>query len=466
MLNLYPALRARMGTWDYYVVKMEMKDVVKEVGFASEIYDNKTLDDAIQRTLNENRVKKEIVEYLGHRDDRFFSSIVVAALGGNPKFWPVDLADDPKLEMFKSTGFGDAFGVLSFDGGQRYFALDGQHRLKSIKTLIEQKEDKLPEVPEGFIHEEISVIMLVRREEDEVEFLRSYRRIFSSLNRYAKPTDADTNIIMDEDDAIAILTRRLLTEHRFFMWHGGANPKLKTKGKNLRSGDPFFTTLQTLYAINETLLTTPTRETDGFCTRAYKQFRPSEDALDELFDELVVYWDALLEEVDVLCRNPVEMREHNPHGAAEAESEEDDEESASAMDHFLFWPIGQEMFANVVRILLNRRLPDPEHPTVADVRTCVAPLAVVDWELHNPPWAGLVLVKDLAKDRWTIRNEDRKQAVETGKRIVQMQVGIDELTNADEADLKAEWHSMLIPQPGKSRVDEDWEVVKRVAGVA
>ena len=164
-------------------------------------------------------------------------------------------------------------------------------------------------------------------------------------------------------------------------------------------------------------------------------------------------------------RNPVEMREHNPRGAAEDEAGEEGEESPRTMDHFLFWPIGQEMFANVVRILLNRRLPDPEHPTVADVQTCVAPLVRVDWELHNPPWAGLVLVKDLARDRWTIRNEDRKQAVEIGKRIVQMQVGIDELTGADEAELKAEWHSMLIPQPKKNTVDEDWDVIKGAEAV-
>ena len=72
------------------------------------------------------------------------------------------------------------------------------------------------------LEEEVSVIMLVRDEADDEEFLRSYRRLFSSLNRYAKPTDQDTNIIMDEDDWVAILTRRLLTEHDFFLWKGRA----------------------------------------------------------------------------------------------------------------------------------------------------------------------------------------------------------------------------------------------------
>ena len=242
-MNLYPALKARMGTWDYYIIKMKMKDLVKEVDFASRLYDSKTLDEAIQRTLNEGRVKSEIVNYLARRTDRFFSSLVVAALGGNPTFTPVRITDDERFAVLKAGNVDEAFGVLTFNGGQRYYALDGQHRLKSIKTLIEGGSDDVPPLPAGFLEEEVSVIMLVRDEEDDEEFLRSYRRLFSSLNRYAKPTDQDTNIIMDEDDWVAILTRRLLTEHDFFLWKGRAleSPKLKTKGKNLRSGDSFFT---------------------------------------------------------------------------------------------------------------------------------------------------------------------------------------------------------------------------------
>ena len=353
-MNLYPALKARMGSWTYYIVKMQMKDIVKEVGFASEIYSNKTLDDAIQRSLKESRVKNEIVQYLANRDDRFFSSIVVAALGGNPTYAPVEIADDPKFALLGPGGFGDAFGVLTFDGGQHYFALDGQHRLKAIKTLIEQAEDNIPDLPENFLDEEVSVIMLVREEANEEKFMTSYRRIFSSLNRYAKPTDTDTNIIMDEDDAIAILTRRLLTEHAFFLWQGrpDTNPVLKTQGKNLRSGDTYFTTLQTLYGMNEKLLKTAEREARSFASKHYKMFRPPEEDLDSLFSELVLYWDAMLDEIQLLRSDPSTMREHNPPV----------ESPDGLSDNLLFWPIGQELLADVVRSLLNRRLPNPRLP--------------------------------------------------------------------------------------------------------
>ena len=454
-MNLYPALKASMGNWTYFIVKMRMKDIVKEVGFASEIYSNKTLDDAIQRSLNESRVRKEIVQYLGKRDDRFFSSIVVAALGGNPTYMPVEIADDPRFTLLRPAGFDDAFGVLTFDGGQQYFALDGQHRLKAIKTLTEQTETGVPEVPEGFLEEEVSVIMIVRQEARDAEFMASYRRIFSSLNRYAKPTDRDTNIIMDEDDAVAILTRRLIIEHEFFVWKGrpDTSPLLKTKGKNLSTGDTYFTTLQTLYGMNEKLLLTAERDHIGFTSREYKQFRPAEDDLDSMFNELMVYWNAILAEMEVLHSEPRRMRAHD--------AELDDSDGQT--DHLLFWPIGQELFADVTRILLSRRLPDPSCPSESDVRSCIRSFSHINWDLRRAPWAGLLLIEEPDKPkgrRRRMRSEDRKRAVEVAKRILLCQIGLDDsLENL--AELKIEWHAMLIPRPEREEVEAMWEVIAR-----
>jgi len=450
-VNLYPALRAHMGSWEYYIIKMSMKDVCKEVEFASELYNSKTLDDAIQRTLNEGRVKKEIVKYLALRDDRFFSSIVVASLGGNPTFMPVHITDDERFVLLKAAGIDESFGVLTFDGGQKYYALDGQHRLKSIKTLVEQMESDVPAIPEGFLDEQISVIMLVRQETSDLQFLKSYRRIFSSLNRYAKPTDRDTNIIMDEDDAIAILTRRLLIEHEFFHWQGRADssPRLKTKGKNLRSGDPYFTTLQTLYAMNEYLLRTPSREKNSFATNEYKQFNPGEDELDSLFSELSMYWDGILVELPVLRSDPTRMRAH------EVVEKEDDE----LMDSLLFWPIGQELFAQVARPLMNRFLPDPDEPTAEGVCACMSRLANMSWELGQPPWRGLLLIQDAKTGAWRMRNEDRKRALNVAGAILRYQAGLDDLPEEGLNELRINWDAMLIPRPERAEADAQWELI-------
>jgi len=451
-MNIYPALRAKMGSWDYFIVKMQMKDLVKEVGFASEIYENKTLDDAIQRGLNDIRVKSEIVKYLGLREDRFFSSIVVAALDGDPTFVPVDIASDPSFQIFKAARVDNAFGVLTFDGGQKYYALDGQHRLKAIKTLMEQEEGGLPSVPEDFENEEVSVVMLIKGDGQSFDvFMRGYRRVFSALNRYAKPTDKDTNIIMDEDDAVAILTRRLLTEYSFFEWNGrpSDSPKLKTKGKNIRSGEAYFTSLQTLYAVNQILLKTPSRERTNYGTNEYRQVRPSEEGLDKMFEELTLYWDALLDELPFLKNDPSRMREHSQKRT------QDD-----IMDHMLFWPIGQELFAKIVRILLNRLLPDPDNPTNVEVRSCISPLAKLNWDLHAAPWRGLLLVFDADKDSWKMRNESRKEALEVAHKILLAQVGLTEPSDENLKGIQTQWAAGLILPEGE-KADDYWPELKR-----
>ena len=445
---LYPALKAHMGSWEYYIVKMKMQHIVNEVRFASEIYENKTLDEAIQRGLTE---RKDLVKYLAMRDDRFFSSIVVAALGGNPTFIPVEIANDPRFAILSAMRIDEPFGVLTFDGGQKYYALDGQHRLKAIETLIKPVDPNSLEMPEGFLDEEISVIMIVRRETRDHAFLQSYRRLFSSLNRWARPTTTDTNIIMDEDDAVAILTRRLVTDHEFFVWRGKPqeSPLLKTQGKNLNSGDSYFTTLQTLYNMNEKLLLTTQRETKGFFRREYKQFRPQEDELDVMFGELVLYWDAMLQELDMLNSDPTMMRDHdaelgNPDGRS---------------DSLLFWPIGQELLADVIRILLTRRLPDPDEPKVEEVCSCIRVLSKIGWELRQPPWFGLLLIEDPERRKRRMRNEDRKRALVIAKRILLLQTGVDDYPAEELSELKIDWHAMLIPRPDREEVDAMWETI-------
>ena len=71
-MNIYPALKAQIGTWTYYTVKMTARELSQNVMYATEVYEDRTLDEAIQRELKEGRVKKEIVSYLKNQKNRFF----------------------------------------------------------------------------------------------------------------------------------------------------------------------------------------------------------------------------------------------------------------------------------------------------------------------------------------------------------------------------------------------------------
>lgn len=442
-MRLYPAIKARMGDWDYYVVRMTMREVASEVRLASDLWEDRTLSEAIQRTLDQSRVKEQLVNFLSRRDDRFFSSLVVAAIGGNPSWSPIEAPIGVAQSAFR-----DTFGTLAFDEDPKYYALDGQHRLKAISELMAD----LAGAPPDFEREQVSVIVVIRDPRESAEsWLRRYRRLFSSLNRYAKPTDQDTNIIMDEDDLFAIVTRRLITDHDFFRTYGSERESFRvlTQGKNLKSGTRHFTSLQTLYAMNKALvMTTENRRRWGRPKdlKAYLQFRPEESEIDAVFAFLSAQWDALLKALPVLGKPPERMRAHslpepNPDGVR---------------DHLLFWPIGQELMAPIARRLLDRAAGTDVAPTTEALR----PLASVPWELHDPPWRGLLLVENPSEEgdaSWRMRNEDRKAAVEVGGRLVHWLVGLDALGEDATEELRADWANLLYPEPpSHQETDEIW----------
>jgi DGQHR domain-containing protein len=455
-----------MGTWDYYTVKMSASELSQNVKYASEVHDDRTLDKAIQRRLDESRVKKDIVEYLKRQPNRFFSAIVVAALNGNPQFYPVKIADDPQLVIFRNDSrLSEAFGVLQFDGTQKYYALDGQHRLSAIKTLLEQNDSSSDGIPENFENDEISVIVVVPNREDSNDtFMQKYRRLFSNLNRYAKPMDQATNIIMDEDDTFAILTRRLITDVPFFQSVGKQRKsrRIKTKrGKNLTTKDPYFTSIETLYEMNITLLSSARREPNGWGAiseegtdlKTFVRFRPSDEYIDNLYDELAIYWEALLTELPILRSEPTKMRIHS----LEDNNAEDNDET----DHLLFWPIGQQMLAEISRVLLDEHLPNLENPTLDTAHTALSGLSRLEWKLHQAPWCHFLLVQSPNGD-WAMRNEQRIPAVRCGRLIQQWILGLEDFDESDIINLKKEWASLLIPAQSEEKINMMWQQVEEM----
>lgn len=457
-MELYPGMKAHMGRWSYFVVKMTMREVAEGVKFASDVYDNRTLDEALQRVLDESRVKRDLVSYLQKQQDRFFNSLVVAAIGGAPKWYPVSIEDDPRFEVFRDDErLNETFGILSFDGSQSYYALDGQHRLSAIKALVSPQSDAHANRPDGFEREEVSVLIVVPDGAESVgDFRQRYRRLFGNLNRYAKPMDLTTSIIMDEDDAFAIITRRLVSEHPFFKAGGGSadSHRVKTtKGKNLNKNDAFFTSLEALYSISEQLLSSNARTADGWDdehsdSKRFKRFRPEDDVIEGLYEELSLYWSGLVEVLPELSKEPVTMRNHAVVGSDEETTDE---------DSLLFWPIGQELLADVVRRLLDARLEDPKNPTPQSVRAALEPLAKIDWSLDEPPWRNFLLVPGQGGSSWTMRNENRKEATNIALNLILWAVGVNHLDEAAQELLKSQWAFLLIPSMPESESDAMWE---------
>lgn len=459
-MNLYPAIKGKMGRWQFYSVMMTMRELADNVNFAQKIYNGNTLDKAIQRVLNETRVKNEIASYLARQQDRFFSSIVVAAFDGEPKWYPMSFEDGSRPSLFQNNPrMQNKFGVLSFDGTQKYYAVDGQHRLAAIKALVDTGSDLSSSAPPGFKEEEISVIVVVPSElESTDEFLTRYRRLFSHLNRYAKSTDNATNIIMDEDDAFAILTRRLISEHEFFNSTRRRTGSLRVKtnkGKTLKQSDPYFTSLETLYRINITLLSTHNRNLKGWeklgnkKLKEFIKFRPEDEQLESLYKELCIYWNAIIEELPILDNTPSIMRNlYAKKGDGRIDN------------NFLFWPVGQEVLAEIARDMMDYRLMDSANPTAGSVKKAVKGIRNLTWEAYEPPWCNLALIPDESGFHWRIRSQEWNNVKGMIRSIFRWQLGIDTLNKKEVTRLRDRWEELLWPALNQATIKKLWAKIE------
>ncbi|MCY4193453.1 MAG: DGQHR domain-containing protein [bacterium] len=476
MTEIYPAIKARMGRWDYFMVRMSMRDLARTVKYAEDIHGATQLSDAIQRELNKSRAAKEIATYLVKQEDRFFSSIVVAALRGDPQWHPVNMEDDPQFSILMSDkSLSGAFGVLTFNGEQDYFALDGQHRLSAIRALMDDDGRVDLEPPEGFAYEHVPVIIVIPHSlELEKEFMVRYRRLFGNLNRHAKAMSQFDNIVMDEDDIFAIITRRLIVDHEFFRSPGKDTDSSRIKmkrSKNISSGSSHWSSLEALYEINIRLLNTAPRRNEGWGLNAekindYKRFRPDEEDIDTLAQELTLYWDALVDTLPVLRSDPARMRIHN----SRTDEQENEKAEDEARDNVLFWPITQELLADLARALLDdaaKKQPDSGSIlTLEQAKTALEPLNSIVWDAHQPPWRHVFLVQNPKKNgqgyEWRIANEDRTERIRLLERIVRWQLRLDQLSDMEisgPGGLREVWRSLL-PLEAVEEEDDMWEKIK------
>jgi DNA sulfur modification protein DndB len=369
MADYVPAIRGKMGDWVYYLTVMKLGKVANEVTFADKLHSASELDELIQREIGV-RVEREMVPYLLNQSQRFYGSIIVAVYGGEPEFHEVKVSEGHHLIDEDSSRSSYGFGLLRFDGSQRYFALDGQHRLSSIKIAVERNPD--------LAKEDISVILV--RHDNSPDGMERTRRLFSTLNRKAVPTKVGLNIAIDEDDPVAICTRRLTREHPYFKPAVVGQPglvkireddKFKLAAKQLypnKRDEPYFTTLQSLYECNELLIAAFEGGTD-----VDRSNRPDAELLDSFYNYLAEIWTLLFDHCPDLA--PIRERRQKP-GSLRIDKNSGGGGSAIAR------PIGQLVIAETIqRAALQGRKPSDFIPLLCQY---------VNFNLDNVPWNKLV----------------------------------------------------------------------------
>ena len=258
-------------------------------------------------------------------------------------------------------------------------------------------------------------MIIVTHDKTEEGNIRT-RRLFHTLNKYARPTTTGENVALDEDNVISISTRMLLKSGISIL----SAPYIKVDKKNLTKGDVNrFTALASLYEFNEAVL-------NAIYTfdKDYLRFRPDASHVENVYSVLSDIWIELRERVpefrlvESQTKTPGEIRE--PENAADG--------------HVLFRPIGLRIYGAVIAMALSEDKSLPiEHGEELGVGVCAKALdrvAKLPLTLGELPWRGTVF---------------RGGRMETGARTLAMRlacymVGVGQL---DEGKLLSDYRSHL-----------------------
>ena len=277
-----PAIRAAMGDWVYYLGAMRLSDICSRVSAAQDIHTSTSLRDLLQRQLTERSTY--IADYLIRHEQRFFNSLVLGSYGGAPKWHEVSIREIP-------SSFGQelplhlegTLGFLVLDGTEKLFAIDGQHRIAGIREAIGRSE--------ALKSEEIGVILVAGvsqeyRGLDAAGFERT-RRLFTTLNRYAKPVSKSDIIALDEDDVVAITTRKIVEDFPLFEERIATGPATSINHADQKN----FTNIGTIYDSLDVVL----RRGSQKSWRDYKKIRPPEEDVEAFGEQATELWDAYAE---------------------------------------------------------------------------------------------------------------------------------------------------------------------------
>lgn len=255
---LLPALFANYQHWPYYQIILNIEDVVRNFGTIDKpnyrfkttdevevIYSQKGINNLLQRILDQRRLEP-IRKFINEQPDAYLNNLTVAIYGGDPQWIPIEVKRSSLREEVDEDVFEEiinTYGLIKLNGDETLFVLDGQHRLKALRIAYQHDNE---------IGKNQIALTLITHIDDEAGKKRT-RRLFSIINRYAKPVSLGENILLDEDDLSAIIVRKFIEEYPLFQ--GKELIALnKTADLKLPRDRDKFSTVIALWSINELLI--------------------------------------------------------------------------------------------------------------------------------------------------------------------------------------------------------------------
>ena len=134
---ILPTLRGKMGDWFYYVALMSFKEVAKRVYTKQQVNTKEKLAEQTQT----------LVDYLKTQEQRFFNSLILGIYGGHPTWQEINvMGNDNIYEDFPEENLdylSKTFGILTLNGDENIFVIDGQPETYAIKDALKQDSTNL-----------------------------------------------------------------------------------------------------------------------------------------------------------------------------------------------------------------------------------------------------------------------------------------------------------------------------------
>lgn len=371
MPSTVPAMRGNFGSHEYYLTTMHVGELVKSITIPKDIpgWETLSIEERFQRDIKLNRVKKDIAPYFANDPERFSSALILAVQNHEGmQFESIGKlgANRHLPQLYVSAA--ENIGFLTFAGGEVFVPLDGQHRAKAFEYAIRGTDDANRPIAgvsgnTGLANEDVAVL-LVRFETEPS------RRIFNKVNRYAKPTTKGDNLIIDDDDVIAVITRGM------FSGEDGKKPLIPSRlvryeSNTLNVRAPEFTTLATLYDANVEIA-------------KLEPSLPGKTKVQDAPPEVWTVYKRAIHEVWSLLLDKDDGIELFGEALSDTDETGDDRRREVRRDTLLGKPIGQ---IALVRAFLQIR----ERAYGVSPEDICDRLNRVDWRLDDPQWVGVLM---------------------------------------------------------------------------
>lgn len=399
-------IQARMGSTTYYICKMATGELIDKVGIAKELpeWPNMTAEEKMQRECDIRRIVEEIVPYVTEDPDWFFSSLIVDIYSGfnEIRFEPLskivgnipDAYAVPMADM----------GFITLPGKERLIALDGQHRLLSLKIAVKgitgvpggtkmfAAMSNLQPHPE-LASEELCVILVEHTETKKI------RKIFNKINKYAKQTSRSDNIITSDDDTFAVISRRLFQEDGPLAPVKGID-LVNWRSNTLSKRSKNLTTLSALYTIAETIL-----KDQNFSSKTL----PDSSTLEAAYQTIVDFWTTTLASVQAYQQYLNLTHNNKPVSTLREEN-------------LLLKPVTQMALAHVVLMAQRKEI---------SWASIVDKLNYIDWSFNNDLWFNILVIGSAEKKMITGKESIRS----AGMVIAYMTIG-NRMTRSEVDDVR------------------------------